>query len=491
MYHLRVKSDKRAYLPPPGTLFSVPLGTVEEAMYANPTFTVPVSVERDFYGRNVVQVSGPIASQSGAGFVGTGQPVPVPTGQTDAAVASAGTSAVIPVQTEFLAGRQSTDLGHSAPNRPIQTGTEGLVFTTTAPMVSIGTGASVGVRHPASTPVDTSGPGMAGFVPYTDTSLVNGGYGPQAYGSAVLCAPGGAIPIAGFSESAGAPPGVPGLARGTFPINGSHVPAPPGGGAPGPGGPGAETGTASGSQHRKVLMKLMTHDGSGSLETFLAKFSRLAEYMLWDDTDRYYHLCASLDGIAGQVLWDAGPQPTVADVIALLRTRFGNELQAERFKAEIKARRRRPGESLQQLYQDISKLVALAYPKEEPALVNHVAKQAFVIALSDPMLQLKVIEREPKRVEDALNIAVKMEAYQASAIPPELDKGAMEHKAKHKIKSTYAVEGTELDAPDETVDQRSRGKALIETQLADLQKQCNSNREALGRLKAQKEEAEK
>jgi len=237
-------------------------------------------------------------------------------------------------------------------------------------------------------------------------------------------------------------------------------------------------------------MKLMTYDGSGSLETFLAKFSRLAEYMRWDDTDCYYHLCASLDGIAGQEP-QQGPQPTVADVIALLRTRFGNELQAERFKAEIKVRRRRPGESLQQLYQDIIKLVALAYPNEEPALVNHVAKEAFVIALSDPILQLKVIEREPKTVEDALNIAVKMEAYQASVIPPESDKGAMDHRAKHKVKSTYAVEGTESTVPAPEDDQRSQGRALIESQLVDLQKQCNSNREALGRLKAQKEEAEK
>jgi len=94
-------------------------------------------------------------------------------------------------------------------------------------------------------------------------------------------------------------------------------------------------------------------------------------------------------------------------------------------------------------------------------------------------------------VEDALNIAVKMEAYQASVVPPESDKGVVEHKAKHKVKSAYAMEGTELDAPDDTSGQRSRGKALIETQLADLQKQCNSNREALGHLKAQKEEAEK
>ena len=177
-------------------------------------------------------------------------------------------------------------------------------------------------------------------------------------------------------------------------------------------------------------MKLMTFDGTGSLETFLAKFSRLADYMQWNDTDRYHHLCASLNGVAGQVLWDAGPQATVADVVGLLRTRFGNELQAERFKAKLKVRRRRTGESLQQLYQDLCKLVALAHPKEEPAL-NHVAREAFVIALGDPVLQLKVIEREPKTVEDALNLAVKFEAYQASVVPPELDKGAADHKAKH------------------------------------------------------------
>ena len=91
--------------------------------------------------------------------------------------------------------------------------------------------------------------------------------------------------------------------------------------------------------------------------------------------------------------------------------------------------------------------MALAHPNEGPALVNHVAKEAFVIALGDPTLQLKVIEREPKTVEDALNIAVKMEAYQASVVSPESDKGAADHKVKHKVKSTYAVEGTEQVVP--------------------------------------------
>jgi len=289
------------YAAHPGRLFEVPLESAEEAIYANPTFTVPVSVERDFSGRNVVQVSGPVVSTSSAGFVGAGQMVPVPTGQADAAAASAGVSAVVPVQTDFLASIQSTDLGHSVSNRLVQqTGKDQSIFTTTAPMVSAGVGASVGVRLPASSLVDMVGPGTAGFVPGASLSLVNGDYSTPAYGNTVPSVLGGAFPRAGFSESAGAPLGVPGLARGTCPTIGSHVPAPPGGGAPAPGESGAGTGTASGSQSRKVLLKLMTYDGTGSLETFLAKFSRLAEYMRWDDMDRYYHLCASLDGITGQ-----------------------------------------------------------------------------------------------------------------------------------------------------------------------------------------------
>jgi len=119
----------------------------------------------------------------------------------------------------------------------------------------------------------------------------------------------------------------------------------------------------------------------------------MAEYLGWNDVDRHYHLCACLEGAAGQVLWDAGPQATTESIISLLRTRFVNELQAERFKAELRARRRKLGEPPQQLYLDICMLVALAYPSSEPALVNHVATKAFITALGDAKLHLKVMER--------------------------------------------------------------------------------------------------
>jgi len=137
-------------------------------------------------------------------------------------------------------------------------------------MVSAGIGASVGVRHPASTPVDTSGPGMAGLVPFAARSLVNGRYGSPEYRSAVPSITGGAFPRAGFSELARAPQGVPGLARGTCPVSGSHVLGLPEAGAPVPGVPGIGTGTANSKPAKKVLMKLIAYNGSGSLETFLA-----------------------------------------------------------------------------------------------------------------------------------------------------------------------------------------------------------------------------
>ena len=84
--------------------------------------------------------------------------------------------------------------------------------------------------------------------------------------------------------------------------------------------------------------KTTAYDGTGCLETFLAKFQRMAKYLVWTDEDQYYHLCASLEGAAGQVLWAAGPQATTGSIIRLLQTRFGSELQAEHFKAELRAR---------------------------------------------------------------------------------------------------------------------------------------------------------
>jgi len=142
------------------------------------------------------------------------------------------------------------------------------------------------------------------------------------------------------------------------------------------------------------LIKLQQCDGTGSLNTFLTKFQCMASYLWWDEEDMFHHLCPSLEGTVGQILWDISPHVTVADIIHLLLTKFGTQLQAERFNVELHVRRRAPWESPQQLYQDIGCLVTLAYPSAGASLVTHVGKEAFIAALSDGKLQLEVLKRE-------------------------------------------------------------------------------------------------
>ena len=166
-------------------------------------------------------------------------------------------------------------------------------------------------------------------------------------------------------------------------------------------------------QPKRVLptVKLGTYNGSTCLKTFLAKFENCSDYYTWDDRERLCHLRACLEGPAGQVLWDAGQQSSVDEVIRLLINRFGSLNEEERYRCELKARRRRRrGESLQSVYQDIRRLMALAFPGQSGPLWEIIARDAFVESLGDPTLRLRVLERDPETLEQALKLASRLEA---------------------------------------------------------------------------------
>ena len=157
-------------------------------------------------------------------------------------------------------------------------------------------------------------------------------------------------------------------------------------------------------------IKLGQYTGSTPLETFLAKVDNCAEYYSWTEREKLHHLRASLDGAAGQVLWDAGSQTSVKDIVRLLRNRFGSQHQAERFRAELRARRRQKGESLQTVYQDVRRLIALAFPGESGSLYEIVARDSFLEAIDNPAIRLRVLEREPPTLDEALSLATRLEA---------------------------------------------------------------------------------
>jgi len=99
-------------------------------------------------------------------------------------------------------------------------------------------------------------------------------------------------------------------------------------------------------------------------------------------------------------------------LVQKIRQRFGSEGQEERYQAELRARRRRKGESLQSLYQDIRRLMSLAYPGETSRMSEQIAKDAFLIALDDARLELRCREQEPKDLDTAHRTALRFEQYE-------------------------------------------------------------------------------
>ena len=181
----------------------------------------------------------------------------------------------------------------------------------------------------------------------------------------------------------------------------------------------------------------------------------------------YFQLRASLEGPAGQILWDAGKTHRVEDVIKLLRTRFGSEGQPERFRAELKAKRRHKGESLQSLYRDICRLVALAYPGLSSALLGIVGRDAFLDAVDDPALRLRILEWEPKDLDEALQLASRFEAHGRSFTSKEEADGEKEKFRGRQVRSVTS--GDRQNDPDEPVAQLSRQIAELREALSRCQ----------------------
>ena len=161
-------------------------------------------------------------------------------------------------------------------------------------------------------------------------------------------------------------------------------------------------------------VKLSKFDGNGSLETFPVKFENHAGYFNWSDRDRLFHLKNCLEGAAGQILWNVDPTVSFTELVRILRNRFGSEQQAERFRAELRSRRCRKGERIQELYQDIRRLMVLAYPGQAGELCEIVARDSFLDALNYRPLRVRILEREPRNLDEALNIACRLEAFDVS-----------------------------------------------------------------------------
>jgi len=123
-------------------------------------------------------------------------------------------------------------------------------------------------------------------------------------------------------------------------------------------------------------------------------------------------------------------------LVARLRSRFGTEGQSYLYQARLRVRRRGKEETLQALYHDISRMVGLAFPGKSSIHREVAETEAFIEAINDGSLRLRIKDKEPKGLKQALRIALMAEANTAERVSVE----AVEIKVKdYKARSAQSV----------------------------------------------------
>jgi hypothetical protein len=153
---------------------------------------------------------------------------------------------------------------------------------------------------------------------------------------------------------------------------------------------------------------------STPIEAYISHFETVAEYNCWSLRDKVAHLKSSLVGDAAQLLWDGGDHSAITydELISKLKSRFGSIDHRERFACQLRSLRRQQGQTLQQLYNEVRRLLALAYPDAmKSSLGEIIARDAFLSSLNDRELEIKVRDREPVDLDSAFRAAMRIETY--------------------------------------------------------------------------------
>ena len=164
---------------------------------------------------------------------------------------------------------------------------------------------------------------------------------------------------------------------------------------------------------KERYIKPREYKGESSWRSYISQFERIAGINGWNVDMKRTHLWISLSGMALDFV-DQLPTDktcTYGEMCKSLDQRFGSERLATVYKAELKNRTRKSGESLSALAQEIWRLTRLAYPDFAIGEADEIAKEKFVDSLPDATLRLKIHHDRPKTMEETVEIAIHHEAW--------------------------------------------------------------------------------
>ena len=163
-------------------------------------------------------------------------------------------------------------------------------------------------------------------------------------------------------------------------------------------------------------VKPPSFDGQLGFKDFLVQFELVAKLATWQEEVMALELAGSLKGAAVAVLSDLQPHERIhyPTLVRALMNRFEPINQNQLYKAQLRSRCRKSGESIPELAQDISRLVRNAYVELSSVHRDSIAKDAFIESLNSRDLELAIFQGTSRSLQDAVNIALEYEAFQVT-----------------------------------------------------------------------------
>ncbi|KAJ8914844.1 hypothetical protein NQ315_014857 [Exocentrus adspersus] len=155
-------------------------------------------------------------------------------------------------------------------------------------------------------------------------------------------------------------------------------------------------------------VKVPTYDGKVSWNTYLRQFEAVVRN--WWEEDKATSLIAALRGEALEVLRTIPEaSPNYATLTSALERRYGDAHLQHVYQAQLRSRRQRFEETLQQYEADISRIVNLAYPTAPAEVIEQLSVSSFIEGLRDPEIGQLVRLARHKSIQ-ALAQALEIEA---------------------------------------------------------------------------------
>ena len=167
------------------------------------------------------------------------------------------------------------------------------------------------------------------------------------------------------------------------------------------------------------------------LSIFLSRFSNCARYFKWDRPSRLYYLVSVLTGVPGDIV-ARNPDWTERDIIRELKMRYGNANRALAFQKQLEAVRQTPGQKIQDIHEEVSRLLALAFPGDKGRAVDVMGCNAFYRALSNQEFSRALQTQYPIDLADALVAALALEPIYV------IDMEKRQEESKRTVRAVHA-----------------------------------------------------